>query len=331
MTVGRRDFITLLGGAAVWPLAAHAQQTGPMRRIGVLSGFAASDPAHRSWIAAFQQELANLGWMDGRNIRIDYRWRDDSIEPIRALAAELVALRPDVLFVATTPALAALRQATRSIPMVFTAVADPIGGGFVGSLARPAGNITGFLVEEPPLAGKWVQLLRTMAPNLRRTACVFDPDVAPFAGEYFRSAEAAAAPLMVEMTAAAVHDDSELENIVATLAREPNSGLIVVGDVFTNLHRKQIIALAAQHRLPAIYPWNFAAKEGGLISYGVDFADAYRQAARYVDRILHGAKPADLPVQAPVKYALVINLKTAKALGINVSADVLSIADEVIE
>jgi putative ABC transport system substrate-binding protein len=329
----RRDFITLLGGAAAaWPLAARAQaqQTGSMQRVGVLSGISEDDPAQQSFISAFQEGLAKLGWTDGRNIRIDYR-RGDDTERIRAWAAELVDLHPDVIFVATTPALAALRQATRSIPMVFTRVADPIGGGFVASLARPGGNITGFLVEEPPLAGRWVQLLQTVAPNLRRAACVFDPDVAPYAGEYFRSAEAAAAPLMVEMTAAAVHDGSELENIVATLAREPNSGLIVVGDVFTSLHRKQIIALAAQHRMPVIYPWNFAAKEGGLISYGVDFADAYRQAAGYVDRILRGAKPADLPVQAPVKFALVINLKTAKAMGINVSADMLSIADDVIE
>jgi len=327
----RRDLIAGLGSASILALAAHAQQTGPMRRIGVLASVGEDDPLEQSLIGAFQQGLARLGWTDGRKIRIDYRWGQANIERIRALGAELVARRPDVLFADSTPCLAALRQATRSIPIIFTRVADPVGMGFVASLARPGGNITGFLLYEPPLAGKWVQLLQKVAPGLRRAAYLFDPDVAPFAGEYFRYVEAAAKLVMVEMIAAAVRDDSELENAMATLAREPNAGLTVGGDAFTLDHRKQIIALADRYRLPAIYAGDFFAREGGLMSYGVDFADGYRQAAGYVDRILRGAKPADLPVQAPVRYDLVINLKTARAIGLNVSADMLSIANEVIE
>jgi putative ABC transport system substrate-binding protein len=277
--MNRRDMIALLGGAAAWPVAARAQQTGPMRRIGVLSGLGDGDPVQQSFMAAFQQGLAKLGWADGRNIRIDYRWGDGDTERIRASAAELVALHPDVLFVATTPALAALRQATRSIPIVFTQVGDPIGSGFVASLARPSGNITGFLIEEPPLAGKWVQLLQKMAPGLRRMAYLFDPTVAPYAGEFFRHAEAAAAPLMVEMIAAAVRNDSELEEALAALAREPSSGLVVGGDAFTASHRQRTIALMAEYRLPAIYFNRFFATDGGLVSYGIDYADRFRQAA----------------------------------------------------
>ena len=282
-------------------------------------------------MAAFQQGLAKLGWTDGRNIQIDYRWGDADIERIRALAAELVALHPDVLFVGGTPALAALRQATRSIPIVFTRVADPIGMGFVASLARPGGNITGFLIEEPPLAGKWVQLLKLMAPGLRRVAYLFDPDVAPYAGEYFRYAEAAAAPLMIEMIAAAVRDDSELEDALATLAREPNSGLVAGR---RRLHRRSSqanhcacgpIPICPQSTRPLFR----SRRRPDLLRHR--FSDRFRQAAGYVDRILRGAKPADLPVQAPVRYELVINLKTARAMGLDVSADMLSIANEVIE
>jgi putative ABC transport system substrate-binding protein len=326
----RREFIAGLGSAGAWPLAARAQQTGPMRRIGVLT-LGEDDPVRQSWIAAFQQGLAQLGWADGRNVQIDYRWGDGTVERSRALAAELVALRPDVIFVVSTQALTALRRATRSIPLVFTGVGDPIGMGFVATLARPGGNITGFLVEEPPLAGKWVQLLQKIAPSLRRVAYLFDPDVAPFAGEFFRYAEAAAAPLSVEVIAAAVRDDSELEEALATLAREPRNGFVLEADAFTADHRRQIIALAARYRLPAIYWSRFFATDGGLISYGIDYPDRFRQAAGYVDHILRGAKPADLPVQAPTKYELVINLKTARAMGLDVSADLLSFANEVIE
>jgi putative tryptophan/tyrosine transport system substrate-binding protein len=327
----RREFIAGFASAAILPVAAHAQESGPMRHIGVLTGPGDSDPVLQSYIAAFQQELAKLGWMDGRNIRIDYRWGAGNIERIRASAAELVALRPDVLFSESTPALAALRQATRSIPIVFTHVADPIGMGFVASLARPGGNITGFLIEEPPFAGKMVQVLQKMVPDLRRAASLFDPDFAPSAGEFFRYAQAAAAPLMIEMIAAAVRDDSELEETLAALAREPNSGFVVSGDAFTFGHRQLIIALAARYRLPAIYGSGDFGADGGLISYSIDHADRFRQAAGYVDRILRGAKPADLPVQASVKYELVINLKTARAMGLDVSGDMLSIATDVIE
>jgi putative tryptophan/tyrosine transport system substrate-binding protein len=246
----RREFIAGFASAAMLPVGAHAQESGPMRHIGVLTGPGDRDPLLQSWMAAFRQELAKLGWMDGRNIRIDYRWGAGNIERIRASAAELVALRPDVLFSESTPALAALRQATRSIPIVFTHVADPIGMGFVASLARPGGNITGFLVEEPPFAGKMVQVLQKMAPGLRRAALMFDPDVAPSAGEFFRYAQAAAAPLMVEMIAAAVRDDSELEETLAALAREPNSGFVVSGDAFTFGHRQLIIALAPDTDCP---------------------------------------------------------------------------------
>jgi putative tryptophan/tyrosine transport system substrate-binding protein len=327
----RRDFIAGLGIAASWPVLVQAQQTTPIRHIGVLSALSEHDPQQRSYITAFQQELGKLGWTDGGNIQIDYRWGDANIERIRAFAADLVALHPDVLFVGGTPALAALRQATRSIPIVFTQVADPIGMGFVASLARPGGNITGFLIEEPPLAGKRVQLLKLMVPRLRRMAYLFDPDVAASPGDYFRYAEAAAAPLMVEMIAAAVRDDSELEEKLAALAREPNSGMLVLADPFTVGHRKQIIELAARHRLPAMWNDRDLSADGGLISYGIDFRDRFRQAAGYVDRILRGAKPADLPVQAPERYDLVINLKTARAMELDVSAGILSLANEVIE
>jgi putative tryptophan/tyrosine transport system substrate-binding protein len=328
----RREFIAGLGSAtAAWPVVVRAQQSERFRHIGVLSALSEHDPLQGSYIAAFQQEVAKLGWSDGGNIRIDYRWGDANIERIRAFAAELVALHPDVLFVGGTPALAALRQATRSIPIVFTQVADPIGMGFVASLARPGGNITGFLIEEPPLASKRVQLLKLMAPVLQRVAYLFDPDVAASPGDYFRYAEAAAAPLMVEMIAAAVRDDGELEEALAALAREPNSGLLVLADPFTVGHRKQIIELAARHRLPAMWNDRGFSADGGLISYGINFRDRFRQAAGYVDRILRGTKPADLPVQAPTTYELAINLATAKALGLNVSPTLLATADEVIE
>jgi putative tryptophan/tyrosine transport system substrate-binding protein len=327
----RREFIAGLGAAVAWSFAARAEQTGPMRFIGVLSGQSEGDPIQHSLFAAFQQRLAKLGWTEGRNIRFDYRWGAGNIDRIRSLAGELVALHPDLLFSESTPALAALRQATRSIPILFTRASDPIGMGFVASLARPGGNITGFTAQEPPLAGKWVQLLKSAAPGLRRAAYLFDPDVAPYAGEYFRNAEAAGAPLMVEMIAAAVRDESDLDEAVAALARERNSGLVVGGDTFTGDHYKRIIALAAQHRLPAIYPYEWETKDGGLISYGVNLADMFRESAGYVDRILKGEKPADLPVQAPIKYELAINLKTAKALGLDVPPSLQQLADEVIE
>jgi putative ABC transport system substrate-binding protein len=330
----RREFIALLGGTAMAagarPFAACAQ-AGPMRRVGVLMPIAQGDPIGPPRVAAFQQRLQTLGWTEGRNIRIDYRWGAGDIERERIFATELVGLRPDVLLAAGTPELAALRRATRTIPIVFNTVGDPVGGGFVASLGHPGGNITGFTTVEPPLAGKWVQLLKTIAPGLRRAAFLFDPEVAPYAGEFFRHAEAAAAPLMLELTAAAVRDDDEVEDALANLARASNAGLIVNGDAFTAVHRERIIAVATRYRLPAVYPFRFDATDGGLLSYGIDPVEPFRQAATYVDRVLRGDKPADLPVQAPTKFELIVNLKTARAIGLNVSPDLLSIADEVIE
>jgi len=329
----RRESITLLGtSAAAWPLAARAQQRGEIRRIGVLMPGTDSDQDGQSRVRSFQQGLARLGWTDGRNVQIDYRWAALDVDRMRAFATELVGLRPDVLLAGNTTTLAALRQATRSIPIVFTLVADPIGGGFVASLARPGGNITGFMATEAPLAGKWMQLLKEITPGMRRTAFLFNPEIAPYAGEYFRNAETAAASLGVELVAAPVYDKTDIDDALATLALSPNCGLIVMPDAFTRLHRERIIAVAAKRALPAIYPDRSFATDGGLISYGGDSPElGYRQAASYVDRILRGEKPVDLPVQTPTKYELVINMRTAKALGLRISPDMLSIADEVIE
>jgi putative ABC transport system substrate-binding protein len=328
----RRDFMAMLGGAAAWPLAARAQQGTPMRRIGVLMPGTESDKEEQARVTTFQQGLAKAGWMNGRNVQIDYRWGALDLDRLRALAIELVALRPDVLFAGNTTALAALQRATRSIPIVFALVADPIGGGFVASLSRPGGNITGILSAEAPLAGKWIQLLKEITPLMRRAAFLFSPEAAPYAGEYFRFAETAAASIAVELIAAPVHDETEIDGAFAVLALAPNDGLIVLPDAFTRLHRGRIIAGAARHRLPAIYADRTYVTDGGLISYGGETPDSnYRQAASYVDRILRGEKPADLPVQALTKHELVINLKTAKALGLDISHDMLTIADEVIE
>jgi putative ABC transport system substrate-binding protein len=329
----RRDLIILLGGAAaMWPLAAGAQQAAPMRRIGVLMPGTDSDQDGQSRVAAFQQGLAKLGWTEAGNVRIDYRWGALDPDSMRTFAMELVSLRPDVLLAGNTTALAALQRATRSIPIVFTLVADPIGGGFVASLARPGGNITGFGGTEAPLAGKWMQLLKEITPGMRRAAFLFNPEAAPYAGEYFRLAETAAASLAVELIAAPVHKDTEIDSALAALAREPDYGLMVMPDAFTRLHRGRIIAAAAQHHLPAIYADRSFSRDGGLISYGGEAPDVgYRQAASFVDRILRGAKPSELPVQMLTKYELVINLKTAKALRLDVSPALLSVADELLE
>jgi len=330
--IGRRDFITLLGGVlAGWPLAARAQEGRLMRRVGVLMPGAESDQEEQSRLMAFQQGLANAGWTNGHNVQTDYRWGALDIDRTRAFAIELVSLRPDVLFAGNTTTVAVLQRATRSIPIVFALVADPVGRGFVASLARPGGNITGISGTEPPLAGKWMQLLKEITPGMRRAAFLFNPEASPYGGEYFRFAETAAAAIAVELIAAPVHDETEIDAF-ATLAREPNVGLIVLADAFTRLHRERIIAVAAQRHLPAIYPDRSYATDGGLISYGGEAPELnYRDAASYVDRILRGEKPADLPVQVPTKYELVINLKTAKALGVTISRDMLLIADEVIE
>jgi putative ABC transport system substrate-binding protein len=331
----RRDFNAGLGSAAAWPVVARAQaqaqQDERVRRIGALMSLPERDPQGAARVAAFRETFAALGWTEGRNVRIDFRWAGGDIQRARALASELVGLQPDVLLASGTPELAALRQAGRTIPIVFHGVTDPVGQGFVASLLQPGGNITGFTNIEPPLAGKWVQLLKLMVPGLQRAAYLFNPETAPFAGEMFRGATAAAAPLMIRLTAAAVRDDAEIEKALSSMAAVPNSGFIVNPEVFMANHREHIIAFATRHRLPAIYPFRNYAAEGGLISYGVDLVEPFREAATYIDKILRGAKPADLPVRMPTKYDLVVNLKTANAMNLDVPAVMLSTANEIIE
>jgi putative tryptophan/tyrosine transport system substrate-binding protein len=330
--VGRRELITLLGGAAAaWPLAARAQQAGKVARIGVLMGIAESDPEARPRAMAFQQGLQELGWTDGRNVRIEYRWAADDPERIRTYAAELVSLAPDVLLATTTPVMMALQPATRTIPIVFVQVIDPLARGFVANLARPGGNITGFVTFEFSMGGKWLQTLKQVAPRIKRVATIFNPGTAPFSESFVQVVEAAAPTIAVQTVAARIRDAAELEGVIATFAAKPDGGLIVLPDVFNTSHRDTIIALAARHRLPAVYPFRYFAVSGGLISDGVDTADLFRRSASYVARIIKGAKPGDLPVQTPTKFELVINLKTAKALSLDVPETLLARADEVIE
>jgi putative ABC transport system substrate-binding protein len=326
----RRQFITLLGGAAAaWPLAARAQQGEPMRRIGVLMYLAADDAEGQARLAAFAQALKQLGWSDGRNLRIDTRWAN--ADDIRKHAAELVALAPDVLLAATgTATVAPLLQATRTVPIVFVSVIDPVGAGFVASLAQPGGNATGFTIYEYSMSGKWLELLKEIAPGVTRAAVLRDPAVASGIGQ-FGAVQIVAPSLGVEVSPVDVRDADEIERTVAAFARGLNGGLIVTGSALGISHRDLIIALAARHRLPAVYPLRYYVTGGGLISYGPDSIDQFRRAAGYVDRILKGEKPADLPVQAPTKFELVINLKTAKALGLDIPSTVLARADEVIE
>jgi putative ABC transport system substrate-binding protein len=329
----RREFITLLGGWTVtWPLAARAQQGGGIRRIGMLMGYPESDLDAQAFAAAFREGLQKLGWSEGRNIRIDTRWaKPDDAEARQQFAKELVAPQPDVILSHGTPTTAALLQQTRIIPIVFAAVANPVGSGFVASFARPGGNVTGFTVFEPTMAGKWLELLKEIAPRVNRVAFLFNPATAPYAEVYLNPFKAAAASFAVKAIAAPVHDAAELESVVAAHAREPNGGLIVMPDSFMASHRAEVISLGARYRLPAISPYRFYAELGGLLSYGNDFRDNFRRAAGYVDRILKGARPSELPVQAPVKFELVINMKTAKALGLDVPVQLQQRADEVIE
>jgi putative tryptophan/tyrosine transport system substrate-binding protein len=328
--IARRDFITLLGGAvAAWPLAARAQQRERRRRIGVLMNFTSDDPVSQDRLAAFVQGLQELGWTVGRNLQIDYRWGGGNVERYRTFAAELVALTPEVLVTAGAPAVEALQRATRTVPIVFTNVTDPVGGGLVASLARPGGNTTGLTLSEYGLSGKWLELLKEIAPRVTRAAVLRDP-VAVGIGQ-FAAIQAAAPSLQIELSPVDVRDASEIERAVTAFADGPNGGLIATASALTAIHRELIIALATRHKLPAVYPFRYYVTSGGLISYGPDTVDQYRLAARYVDRILKGEKPADLPVQAPTKYELVINLKTAKALGLDAPPSVLARADEVIE
>ena len=328
----RRNFIRLLGGAAVaWPLAARAQQSDRVRRIGVLLAATADDPDYQARIAAFQQGLQQLGWSDGRNVHIDTRWATTKPDDIRRHAAELAALAPDVILAGTgTATVAPLLQATRTVPIVFAVVIDPVGAGFVDSLARPGGNATGFTVFEYGMSGKWLELLKQIAPAVTRAAVLRDPTIASGIGQ-FAAVQAVAPSLGVDLSAVDVRDAGEIERAVTAFARSSNGGLIVTASALATRHRDLIIALAARLRLPAVYPYRFFVTVGGLISYGPDFVDQYRQAAGYVDRILKGEKPAELPVQAATKYELAINLKTAKALGLTVPPAVLARAGEVIE
>ena len=327
----RREFITLLGGAVAWPLAARAQAPERMKRIGVLMGVPANDAEYQAFLAAFREGLQELGWQEGRNVRFDYRWAVSDLELIKRSAKELIALQPDLIVSSGTPTTAVLKQQTSTVPIVFVNVVDPVGSGFVVSFPRPGGNVTGFILMEPTMAGKWLELLKEIAPRVNRVVLLFNPATAPYAEYYLNPFKAAAASLAVEAIVAPVRDTSELESVVATQAREPNSGLIVMPSSFMNVHRTEIISLAARDRLPAVYAFRFFAELGGLLSYGNDFLNNYRRAASYADRILKGAKPSELPVQAPVKLELVINLRAAKAIGFNVPPTLLARADEVIE
>ena len=325
----RRQFISLIGGAAAWPLAARAQQSERMRRIGVLTNLAENDPEGQSRNEAFRQGLHQLGWTDGGIVRIDYRGTLGDAERTRRYAAELVALAPDVILATGSAAAGPLLQATRTVPIVFVIVPDPVGAGFVDGLARPGGNATGFLSSEYGISGKWVELLKQIAPAVIRAAIIRDPAITAGIGQ-FGAIQAVAPSLGVEVSPVNVRDAGEIERAVTAFARSANGGLIVTAGFMALFHHDLIITLAARHKLPAVYPYRHIVTAGGLISYGADRTDQFRRAAGYVDRILKGEKPADLPVQAPTKYELVINLKTAKALGLDVPPTLLARA-EVIE
>ena len=328
----RRAFITLLGGAVTtWPLAARGQQAPRMRRVGVLMALAQSDPEAQLRPKALEAGLRELGWAEGRNLRLDYRWVPDASR-LRAQAAELVGLAPDLIVAVSTPMVAGLLPVSRTLPIVFVQVTDPVGSGFVPNLARPGGHVTGSTLFEFSIGSKWLEALKEIAPAVRRVAVVFNPDTAPFAPLFWQPVVAAASPkFAVAPMQMAVRDAGGLASEMESFAREPDGGLMVLPDVSTANNRDLIIALAARHRLPAVYPFRYFATSGGLLSYGNDVSDAMRRAAGYVDRILKGAKPSDLPVQAPTKYELVINLKTARALGLTVPPLMLARADEVIE
>jgi putative ABC transport system substrate-binding protein len=332
----RRAFITLLGGAAAvssmsWPLAARAQQPGAMRRIGVLMSFAETDPEGQAFFAAFREGLQKLGWAEGRNIRIDSRWANVDVQAMQRFAKELVALQPALILSQSTPVTESVLQHTRTVPIIFANVADPVGSGLVAGLPRPGGNVTGFITMEGSMAGKWLELLKEIAPRVARVAFLFNPATAPYFEYYVNPFKAAAASIGVEAIAAPVHSASELESLVTAQAREPNTGLIVMPDGFMNVHRAEITSLADRYRFPAVYPFRFFTEVGGLLSYGSDTLDIFRRCAIYADRILKGIKPSELPVQAPVKFEMVVNVKTAKALGLEIPPSFYWRADEVID
>jgi putative ABC transport system substrate-binding protein len=328
----RREFITLVSGAAAaWPLAARAQQGGPVRRIGVLLGGAASDSPIAGGLAAFKAALGDLGWIDGRNIQIDYRFAAADVGRMHAMAKELVAPQPDLIVVHTTPSAAALQRETGTMPIVFVIVSDPVGSGFVASLPRPGGNMTGFINIEASLSGKWIEMLKEIVPRVGRAALMFNPETAPYFAFYQEPFEAAARSNGVEPVAAPVLTVTDIERVFESLAGRPDTGLVLIPDIFATTNTNLITSLAAQHRVPTIFPYRFMVAAGGLISYGIDSTDLWRRVPAYVDRILKGAKPADLPVQLPTKFELAINLKTAKAIGLDMPATMLGRADEVIE
>jgi putative tryptophan/tyrosine transport system substrate-binding protein len=328
----RREFMTLLGGAAAaWPLAARAQQPDRMRRIGVLMGLAADDPDTQARLAAFRLGLEKRGWLEGHTLRIDTRFAPASANQAQLLAKELIALQPDVILAQSTPVVAALQRESRAIPIVFVGIADPIGSGFVASLPRPGGNVTGLMLYEASVTGKWLAMLKEIAPRLERAAFVFNPKTAPFYNYYLRAAESLSPSLGIKLVPSLVENAADTERTIEAFARTPNGGLLLPPDTASTVHRDLIIALAARYRLPAVYSFRAFVAAGGLMSYGVDFVDMFRQAAPYVDRILRGDKPADLPVQAATKFETTVNLKTAKALGFTVPPGLLVAADEVIE
>jgi putative ABC transport system substrate-binding protein len=326
----RREFIAGLGGAAAWSVVARAQQGERVRRVGVLIPGDENDPVQKPRLSAFTQALAGLGWTDGRNVRVDLRWAGDDTNRIRALAQELVGLQPDIIVAPGTPATAAFQRETRTIPIVFANVTDPVTSGIVPRLDRPGANVTGFANYEASLGGKWVELLSEIAPGLKRAAIMFNPDLNPIA-TYMPSFETAARSLNVMPTTAPVHSDVEIETAITALGREPGGGLVALTSAFLLAHRAQIISAAARTNVPAVYNISSLARDGGLLSYGADMVDIYRRAATYVDRILRGANPRDLPVQFPTKFEMVVNLKTAKSLGLTVPQSILLRADEVIE
>jgi putative ABC transport system substrate-binding protein len=316
----------------LWPLATRAQQPGRMKRIGVLIPFAESDAEAQGQVTAFRKELQHLGWTEGRNVHIDYRWAAGQVGRLQTFAKELVALQPDVIVTRATPTTAAVLKETRTIPIVFVVVSDPVGDDLVASLARPGGNVTGFTNVEASLGGKWLELLREIDPAIARIGVIWNPKTAPGRGVYYlRAVEKAAATIGLKMITTPIQDAAEIERAIDAFAREPKTGLLALPDITTTLHRELIIATAARHRLPAVYGVRSFAVDGGLATYGVNIVEVYRRGASYVDRVLRGAKPSELPVQAPIKFELVINLKSAKALGITIPRSVLLRADEVIE
>jgi putative ABC transport system substrate-binding protein len=330
--VKRREFIAGLGSAAVWPVAVRGQSARPVRRVGMLSPYNENDRQPAAQLSAFVRGLAELGWTEGRNLQMDVRWTAGDVDLLRTYAKKIVSLQLDVILVDSTPQTAALQRETQTIPIVFVTVSDPVGSGFIASLSRPGKNITGFIPWEPSMGGKWVQLLAEIVPGINRVAALFNPQTAPYVTtNYLPSFESAARSLNLEPIRTPVHSDRDIETVMASLGRKLGGSLVVIPDAFSVEHRASIISLAARNNVPVVYQSPFFARDGGLLSYGASSEDIYHRAASYVDRILRGAKPADLPVQLPVKFEMAVNLKTAKALGLTVPQSILLSADEVIE